>query len=282
LGHRGGKMPAAVRRRQAETLVSGGPTVQTRWMRLRRRPRLAPQDVLRLVALLALFAAVLLVALVTDVFEEITPRRIHETVRHAGVWAPAIYLVGFVLRPITLLPLTFWLVAGGIAFGWTRGVPYAFVGANLGAAATFLAARALGRDFVLRRLGRPTEALRTSGRWGARHVLSLQLFPFMPHDLLNVAAACSRIPYGRFLVGSAIGTLPGIVLYTYAGSVLLAPGSTQFWTAFAALAALSAASLLASRRFLRRGARAVAGEEAFGDDGLEAEAATIFGTRGGE
>jgi uncharacterized membrane protein YdjX (TVP38/TMEM64 family) len=251
-------------------------------MRLRRRLRLAPRDVIRLVALLALFAAVLLVALVSDVFEETTPRRIHEAVRNAGVWAPAIYLAGFVFRPITLVPLTFWLVAGGIAFGWTRGVPYAFVGANLGAAATFLAARSLGRDFLLRRFGRRAASVGGSGRWGARHVLSLQLFPLMPHDLLNVAAACSRIPYGRFLVGSALGTLPGVVLYTYAGSVLLAPGSPQFWAAFTALAALSVLSLLASRRFVRRGAEVVAGE-ALPDpeETLETDAA-VLGTRGAE
>jgi uncharacterized membrane protein YdjX (TVP38/TMEM64 family) len=264
-------------------LVTARRRLQTRRMRLRRRLRLAPRDVIRLVALLALFAAVLLVALVSDVFEEVTPSLIHETVRDAGVWAPAIYLAGFVVRPITLLPLTFWLVAGGIAFGWTRGLPYAFVGANLGAAATFLAARSLGRDFVFRFFGRRPARVGDTGRWGARHVLSLQLFPLMHHDLLNVAAACSRIPYARFLIGSALGTLPGIVLYTYAGSVLLAPGSPQFWTAFTALAALSVLSLLASRRSLRRGAEAVAGEPLEdAEEALDADAAAVFGTTGRE
>jgi uncharacterized membrane protein YdjX (TVP38/TMEM64 family) len=50
------------------------------------------------------------------------------------------------------------------------------------------------------------------------------------------------------LIGSSLGTLPFIVLYTYAGSVLMAPGSTQFFVAFAALAALSIASLVLARR----------------------------------
>jgi uncharacterized membrane protein YdjX (TVP38/TMEM64 family) len=220
-------------------------------MRLRPRVRLAPDDIFRLLVLLVLFGIVLVLALATDVFDEITPREVHAWVRGLGVWAPAAYLGGFVLRPLTLVPLTLWLVAGGIAFGWSWGALYAVLGVNLGAAAEFLAARALGREFVLRLLKRRGGLRRPPKFWGARAVLSLQLLPFMPHDLLNAAAACSTMPYWRFLVGSSLGTLPALVLYTYAGSVLMAPGSKRFYAVFAALAALSLTSLAATR-WMRR------------------------------
>jgi len=81
----------------------------------RRRP--ARAHVLRIGILLVLFAVVLVLAIFTDVFDHVTPRAVHEWVRRAGPWAPALYLAGFVARPLTLLPLTIWLFAGGVAFG---------------------------------------------------------------------------------------------------------------------------------------------------------------------
>jgi uncharacterized membrane protein YdjX (TVP38/TMEM64 family) len=204
--------------------------------------------VYRLVFLLAVFAVVLVLGLSTDEFERITPRGVHRWVRGAGVWAPAAYVAGFLVRPLTLLPLTLWLVTGGVAFGWLWGALYALIGVNAGAAVGFFTARGLGRDLVNRLLRRRPAAQPRPRVWSARLVLSLQLFPFMPHDLLNAAAGVSAMPYWRFLLGSALGTLPFVVLYTYAGSVLVAPGSFAFYAAFAALAALSIASFVASRR----------------------------------
>jgi uncharacterized membrane protein YdjX (TVP38/TMEM64 family) len=213
-----------------------------------RRPRLTSGVVVRLVLLVGLFAAALAVALSTDAFDRITPHGVHDWVHRAGVWAPLLYLVGFVLRPLTMVPLTLWLLVGGVAFGWLSGALYALVGVNLGAAAVFLGARFLGRDVVERLLRRSPARAEAPRRWDARLVLSLQLFPFMPHDLLNAAAGWSKIPYRRFLIGSALGTLPFSLLYTYAGSVLMAPGSGRFFVAFGALAALSVVSLSLARR----------------------------------
>jgi uncharacterized membrane protein YdjX (TVP38/TMEM64 family) len=213
-----------------------------------RRARLTSGLVVRLVMLVGLFAAALAVALSTDVFDRITPHGVHDWVHRAGVWAPLLYLAGFLLRPLTMVPLTLWLLVGGLAFGWLSGTLYALVGVNLGAAGVFLGARFLGRDVVERLLGRSRPRAEAPRRWGARLVFSLQLFPFMPHDLLNAAAGWSKIPYRRFLIGSSLGTLPFVVLYTYAGSVLMAPGSGRFFVGFAALAALSIVSLSLARR----------------------------------
>ncbi len=213
-----------------------------------RRARLSSGVVLRLVLMISLFATALGVALSTDVFDRITPHGVHDWVHRAGVWAPVLYLAGFLLRPLTMVPLTLWLLVGGVAFGWLSGTLYAAVGVNLGAAAVFLGARFLGRDVVERLLGRSRARAQAPRRWGARFVFSLQLFPFMPHDLLNAAAGWSKISYRRFLVGSSLGTLPFVMLYTYAGSVLMAPGSGRFFVAFVALAALSVVSLSLARR----------------------------------
>jgi uncharacterized membrane protein YdjX (TVP38/TMEM64 family) len=218
-------------------------------MRPPRLGRVSAADAFRLLTLVAVFGGVLLLALTTDIFEDFSPSDVRRWVDIVGVSAPLLYVAGFIVRPFTLIPLTLWLLAGGLAFGWFRAALYAVLGVNLGAALVFFGARALGRDFVMRLLGRPRDYRQGSRLWGTRFVLSLQLLPFMPHDLLNLAAGCSAMPYWRFLVGSALGTIPGILLYTYAGSALLAPGSRQFYIAFAGLIILSITSLVWARWF---------------------------------
>src|SRR4030095_13965127 len=90
-----------------------------------RRSRLSAGVVARLVLLVGLFAAALAVALSTDTFDRITPHGVHYWVHRAGVWAPLLYLAGFVLRPLTMVPLSLWLLVGGVAFGWLSGAVYA-------------------------------------------------------------------------------------------------------------------------------------------------------------
>jgi uncharacterized membrane protein YdjX (TVP38/TMEM64 family) len=96
--------------------------------------------------------------------------------------------------------------------------------------------------------------------------------PFMPHDLLNAAAGCSTLSYWRFLAGSAPGTLPAILLYTYAGSVLMAPGSGRFYAAFVAVCAIAAASVVAHRWLRPADEQETVGEEAAAEGGLEPSA----------
>lgn len=74
----------------------------------------------------------------------------------------------------------------------------------------------------------------------------------MPHDLVNGFAGVSRMPYRYFFVGSLVGSLPIIVLYTYIGSALLAVDSPRFWIAVGLLSVLTVAMLAWNRRLARR------------------------------
>ncbi|MEZ4230874.1 MAG: VTT domain-containing protein [Polyangiaceae bacterium] len=66
---------------------------------------------------------------------------------------------------------------------------------------------------------------------GLRLVLLLRLSPLVPFNLLNYALAITQVRFRDYAAGSALGMLPGTLLYVYLGSSLqslaaLAAGST--------------------------------------------------------
>jgi uncharacterized membrane protein YdjX (TVP38/TMEM64 family) len=74
----------------------------------------------------------------------------------------------------------------------------------------------------------------------------------MPHDLINGFSGVSRMPYRSFFLGSLLGSLPLIVLYTYVGSAVLAVNAPRFWIAAGILSAFTIIMLAWNRRLARK------------------------------
>ena len=172
--------------------------------------------------------------------------------RDPSPWTPVALLGAYALRPLTLVPITPLWILSGTLLGWGLGTLWSVAGTSLGAAIAFALARRLGRGFVERRFPRLGRVGSLEQSQGLRTVLALQLTPVMPHDLINGFAGVSRMPYRYFFVGSLVGSLPIIVLYTYIGSALLAVDSPRFWIAAGLLSVLTIGMLAWNRRLARK------------------------------
>jgi uncharacterized membrane protein YdjX (TVP38/TMEM64 family) len=142
-------------------------------------------------------------------------------VESLGPWGPIVFIIGYVLATVALVPGSLLTLAAGAIFGLTRGTLYAFSAAVLGASAAFVVSRYLARALIERRLARdPRFAAidRAVGREGRTIVLLLRLSPVFPFNLLNYALGLTRIRFTDFLVAS-IGMLPGTLLYVYYGKL---------------------------------------------------------------
>lgn len=200
--------------------------------------------------LLGLLAAMAVLARIGDVPERLAA--VAESTRAPGPWTPAALIGVYALRPLTLAPVTpLWIVSGAL-LGWGAGAAWSVVGTSVGAAIGFALARRLGRDFAEHRFSRLGRFGRVEPGHGLRTVLVLQLTPFMPHDLINAVAGVSRMPYRHFFVGSLVGSLPIIVVYTYVGSAVLEVDSPRFWIAAGILTVLTIVMLGWNRRLARR------------------------------
>ncbi len=138
-------------------------------------------------------------------------------------------------------------LAGGIAVSWVASMLSAVVG--------FAIARRLGRDAVAElsgpRLARVEDVLR---RQGVAAVVVARLTPVLPFTIVNYGAGVSAVPRRDFLVGTAVGIVPGTVGYAALGasagrSAAIVAGSLALG------AVLFVGSIVAGRRMARQSPR---------------------------
>jgi uncharacterized membrane protein YdjX (TVP38/TMEM64 family) len=153
--------------------------------------------------------------------------------------------------------------AGGVIFGFERGVVLNTIGANLGANAAYWTARLLGRDAVGTLLGHRATALhRSAERGGFLWLLRLRLIPVVPFNLLDVTAGVSGMPWAPYAAATALGMVPGTILFTYSAAEVFSGGptagrspSTRLFVVGALLLLLTFAPALARRLRRRAGNR---------------------------
>jgi len=140
-------------------------------------------------------------------------------VRDLGLWAPAVFVLGYALLTMALVSGGALTAASGLIFGLGEGVLYSFVAAVIGSTGAFLIARHGGRRWVERRVsGDPRFARidRAVGREGLKISFLLRLSPVFPFVLLNYALGLTRVRLRDYLL-AAFGMLPGTLLYVYLG-----------------------------------------------------------------
>jgi uncharacterized membrane protein YdjX (TVP38/TMEM64 family) len=125
----------------------------------------------------------------------------------------------------------FLTVAGGFLFGLAVGATAAVVGATIGATVIFLVARTALGEPLLRRAGPRAAQLAQGFRDDAFHyLLFLRLVPAFPFFLVNLVPAFAGVRLATFVAATALGVIPGALVYAFAGtgldSVLAAQAAT--------------------------------------------------------
>lgn len=199
--------------------------------------------------LVALLAAAVVVAVLVGVPDLAAVRR---TVERAGWLGPVVFVVGYGGATLAPVPKNVLSVAAGAVFGLVAGTALVLAGACLGAVTAFGLARVLGRESVQRlagdRLDRVDDLL---SRRGLVAVLLLRLVPVVPFTVVNYGAGLTGIRFPPYLLGTAVGILPGTVSFVALGRYGTRPWSWQFGAAAAALALLSLGGWLLARRHRR-------------------------------
>ncbi len=127
-----------------------------------------------------------------------------------------IAVVALSLPGATLLTLT-----AGAIFGAVHGTLVVNVGASVGAALAFLAARFVLRDWVEGRFGGKLKPFNEGFSKNAlSYILFLRLVPVFPFFLVNLVSGLTQVRFGIYFLGTMVGILPGSFVYANAGSNL--------------------------------------------------------------
>lgn len=137
-----------------------------------------------------------------------------------GLWGSgAIFLLSSGLLIGLGMPRLWICGAAGAVYGVGLGAPLALGGSIIGATAVYLLGRFLLADMVRRRFaGRLAiwgQLLRRNGFWW---VLYVRLFPFTNATINSLVCGCCRVPFGQYLAGTLIGSIPLTLIFTAFGS----------------------------------------------------------------
>jgi uncharacterized membrane protein YdjX (TVP38/TMEM64 family) len=143
-------------------------------------------------------------------------------VEGTGPWAPATFVVLYIVATIICVP-SFALTLGGAAiFGFWSGFLIVSIASTLAAGAAFITGRHLAGGWAARKLENSPvlgELCRSMGKEGWKLVLLTRLSPVLPYTLLNYAFALTSVKLGTFLLASLIGMTPGRLVYVWLGSL---------------------------------------------------------------
>jgi uncharacterized membrane protein YdjX (TVP38/TMEM64 family) len=134
----------------------------------------------------------------------------------------ALFIVVYILQTSFSLPgATIMTLAGGFLFGSLWGPLYINIGATTGATLAFLAARYLFHQWVERKFGDRLGPIQDGFTKNAfSYLLTLRLIPFFPFFLVNLLSGLTRVKVSTYVVATAVGIIPGSVVYTFAGRQL--------------------------------------------------------------
>ncbi|NEQ50953.1 MAG: TVP38/TMEM64 family protein [Leptolyngbya sp. SIO3F4] len=149
----------------------------------------------------------------------IDPDWLQATLDRAGIWGPIIYIVIYTVATVLVLPSTVLNLAGGALFGPWLGSLWTTVGALVAAIVAFGFTRTVGRELVEKRLAGYWQTIDAEIRNGGMfYMFSIRLLPVIPYGLVNFAAGLTSISWKDYVIGTALGTLPGVLPFVLLGS----------------------------------------------------------------
>ena len=150
-------------------------------------------------------------------------------IRQSGFFGYSLYILLFIIATLLLLPGSILVIAGGIVFGPLLGTLLSLIAATLASSCSFLLARWLGRDLLLKYVGHSNtfQAIEKGiARNGIDFLILTRLIPLFPYNIQNYAYGLTTIAFWPYTLISALTTLPGIVIYTVMASDLANEGIT--------------------------------------------------------
>jgi uncharacterized membrane protein YdjX (TVP38/TMEM64 family) len=214
--------------------------------------------IIRIIAFGAVLIALALLWLHTPLREWADVPRLVDAAHRLGdsPLAPFAVLAAFVAAGLVVAPVNVLIAATMVVFGPLVGICYALLGSLLNAIVLYEIGRLLPAARLRARLDRPLRLL--TGRMSHQGILAIMLIrivPVAPYSVVNVIAGAAHLARVPYLIGTALGMLPGIILNALLIDRLIAafmqPGPWT-WALLGLVSVAIAGIVIAIHRRLRR------------------------------
>jgi uncharacterized membrane protein YdjX (TVP38/TMEM64 family) len=133
-------------------------------------------------------------------------------------FAPALYILVYVLGVVFALPGTALTIIAAPIFGFWQGLLLVVIGSNIGCQITFFISRLLGRDFIHQFIKSESfldKASKKIEKNGFLFLLYIRLLPLFPFNGINYLSGLTKIKYKDYFLATFIGMFPGTCVYVY-------------------------------------------------------------------
>jgi phospholipase D1/2 len=167
-------------------------------------------------------------------------------------WVPILTVLLYTPVAFTLFPRPLLTLFAVIAFGPFMGFVYAMLGIELSAWVSFVLGKKMNRNTVRRIAGTKLNGiLQVLRRRGLLAMTALRLVPIAPFLVEGVVAGAARVKLSDFMIGTALGMLPGTLTSTVFGDQLQTwlddPSRINYWAIALVLGLLGIATWLVRR-----------------------------------
>jgi uncharacterized membrane protein YdjX (TVP38/TMEM64 family) len=170
---------------------------------------------------------VILVIVALSVLSAILP--VKEWIREFIFWVQGlgtlgivIFIIAYAVATVLFLPGWIFTVSAGLIYGVVAGTVIALTGAVIGASLAFLIARYFLRrniEEITKKNPKFRAIDEAIGKNGWKIVGLLRLSPLIPFNLSNYFYGITSISFRAYVLVSAIGMIPGTLLYAYLGAI---------------------------------------------------------------
>jgi len=139
------------------------------------------------------------------------------TMLASGRWSIAISIGLSVAQAIIApLPMNVITITNALVFGPIWGGLLSWFSTVLGASLCFLLSKKFGKPFAHKIVGDSIEkAERFFNKYGLHAMFLVRILPFIPFDAVSYGAPLVGVRFSRFLLATAVGIVPSILLYSY-------------------------------------------------------------------
>jgi uncharacterized membrane protein YdjX (TVP38/TMEM64 family) len=169
------------------------------------------RTLLRLAALVALIAALIVIGRVTGLHERLNIDYLRATVPALGLWGALVFIAAFCAGELIHVPGIVFVAVSVLVYGPVLGFGVGLLGAVISVSVSFWIVRAVGGK-ALTEIDKPIvrKMMAELDRRPIRAVMIMRLVLFL-FPPLNYVLALSSVRFHDYLIGSALGLVPPIL-----------------------------------------------------------------------
>ncbi|AQQ55475.1 TVP38/TMEM64 family protein [Planococcus lenghuensis] len=141
----------------------------------------------------------------------------------AGWFAPVLFILLHLIRPLLFLPVVVVCITGGVLFGFVKGVLLSYIGLSILALSTYWMVDQSPKFKA--KIDRLKEKFMHDKTISLGQVMVLRVMPFVSFNLLSVYLMEMTKSYKEYALYSLLGLIAPAVLYTAFGNAI----STLSW-----------------------------------------------------